>query len=51
MTLNGVKLGRAVTFMKYLASVLFNISTENFNLESNHVSGIKFTEFRRTGGK
>ena len=28
-----IKLGRAVTFMKYFASVVFSISTENFNLE------------------
>ena len=34
MTPNRVKLGRAVSFIKYLASVsLFNISTENFNLK------------------
>ena len=33
MTLNRAKLGRAVTFMKYLAGVVSNISTEKFNLE------------------
>ena len=39
MTLNRVKLGCAVTFMKHLASV----STKNSDLELNHVSAIKFT--------
>ena len=35
MALNRVKLGRAVTFMKYLATVvsLANISTKIFSLE------------------
>ena len=33
MTPNRVKLVRAVTFMKYLADVLFNISAKSFNLE------------------
>ena len=34
MTLNLLKLGGAVTFMRYLASVAsLNISSENFNLE------------------
>ena len=34
MTLNRVKLGRAVTFMKYLASIVSLIeSSENLNLE------------------
>ena len=33
MTLNRVKLWRAVTFMKYLASVVIDISTKNFDLE------------------
>ena len=35
MTLNRVKLVRAVTFMKYLASLvsLTNISIENFNFD------------------
>ena len=32
-TLNSVKLGRAGTFMKYLASVISNISTKTFNLK------------------
>ena len=34
MTLNRVKLGLTVTFVKYLPSVVsFSISTENFNME------------------
>ena len=34
MTLNRVKQGRAITFMKHLGSVVsFNISVENFKLE------------------
>ena len=33
MNLNRVKLGSAVTFIKDLTSVVFNISTKNFNLE------------------
>ena len=33
MTLNRKKLGRAVTFMKYLAGVVCSIFTKNFNLE------------------
>ena len=32
-TLNHVKLGCAVTFLRYLASVFYNTSTENFTLE------------------
>ena len=48
MTLNRVKLGRAVTCMKYLASV---VSSEKFNLEYNHVPAIKFADYWRTGGK
>ena len=30
---------------------LFNISTENFNLEQNRFPGIKFAESCRAGGK
>ena len=41
MTLDRVKLGRAVTFMKYLASVVSLI----------HGSAIKFIESCRAGGK
>ena len=34
MTLNRVKLGHTVTFLKYVAQrSLFDISTEDFNLE------------------
>ena len=33
MTLNRIKLGRAIAFMKYLANVVFHISRENFNLK------------------
>ena len=52
MTLNCIKLGRAVTFMKYLASVVSLIFlTKTFNLEQNQISGIKFAEFCRAGGK
>ena len=29
---------------------LFNVFTENFNLEQNHVSGIKFAQFCTAGG-
>ena len=29
----------------------FNISTEKFDLEWNHVSGVKFAESCRAGGK
>ena len=32
-TLNSVKLGRAGTFMKYLSSVVSNISAKTFNLK------------------
>ena len=39
MTLNRVKLGRAVTFMKYLASMV------------SLISAIKFTESFRAGVK
>ena len=49
MTLNRVKLGPAVTFMKYRS--LFNISSENFNLEYNHAPVIKFAESCKAGGK
>ena len=52
MTLNCVKLVRAVTFMKYFAGrVSFNISSENDNLEQNHLSDIKFAESCRASGK
>ena len=46
-------LGRAVIFMKYFACVvsLFNISNENYNLESNNVSNIKSAESCRAAGK
>ena len=50
MTLNCVKLGRAVTCMKYLASVvplIFQAETLNWN----HVPGIKFAEPCRAGGE
>ena len=47
MTLNCVKLGRVVTFMKYLASVVSNISSKNFNSQI----AIKFVESCRTVGK
>ena len=50
MTLNRVKLGRAVTLMKYLASAVLNISIKKLNLEKNHVFGIKFDETCRAGG-
>ena len=52
MTLNSVKLGRAVTFMKYHASVvslIFLAKTLIWN--KNHVSGIKFAKSCRAGGK
>ena len=49
MTLNRAKLGRAVTFTKYLASEVSLIF--NFNLEKNHVPDIKVAESCRTGGK
>ena len=38
MTLNRVKLRHAVIFMKYLASVVSNISTENFNWSNSFFS-------------
>ena len=50
MTLNRVKLGRAVTFMKYLARVVsltFLPKTSIWN--KTHVSSIKFAKFCRTG--
>ena len=52
MTVNRVKLGRAVTFMKYLArvvSLIFLPKTAIWN--KTRVSGIKFAKFCRTGGK
>ena len=52
MTVNRVKLGRAVTFMKYLArvvSLIFLSKTSIWN--KTRVSGIKFAKFCRTGGK
>ena len=49
MILNRVKVGRGVTFMKYLP--IFNISTGKFNLEKNHVLGIKFADSCRAGRK
>ena len=52
MNLNCVKLGCAVTFMKYIASavslILFN---KNFNLEYKDVLEIKFAESCTAGGK
>ena len=53
MTLNRVKLGRAVTFMKYHASAFSLIFRPyiNFNFELNRASAIKFTESCRAGGK
>ena len=52
MTVNRVKLGRAVTFMKYLArvvSLIFLPETSIWN--KTRVSSIKFAKFCRTGGK
>ena len=52
MALNRVKLGRAVTFMKFLARVVSLIFLPtNFNLKENHVSANKFTKSDRAGGK
>ena len=52
MTFNPVQLGRAVTFMKYLASVIFLIFLrKSLVLKKNHISTIKFTESCRAGGK
>ena len=52
MTLNRVKLRRAFTFMKYFASVVsLMFSTKKLNLEWNRITGFKFAEFRRAGGK
>ena len=50
MSLNRVKLGRAVTLIPCWRS-LFNISSVNFNLEQNHVPGIKYAESCTAGGK
>ena len=47
MTLNRVKLGRAVTFMKHIASVVSLI----FLAKTFHVPGIKFAEFCIAGRK
>ena len=52
MTLNRVKLGRAVTFKKYLASIvslIFLLETLIWN--KINVFGIKFAEVCRAGGK
>ena len=52
MTLNRVKLGLVVTFMKYLASVvslIFLPKTVIWN--KNHIFGIKFAEFCRPSQK
>ena len=52
MTLNSVKLGRAITFKKYLASavsLIFLPKTLIWN--KNHVSAIKFTESCRGSDK
>ena len=52
MTLNRVKVGRAVTFVKYLSgvvSLMFLPKTLIWN--KNHVSGIKFAEFCRASEK
>ena len=48
MTLNRVKLGRAVTFMKYFACVISLIFLAK-TLEQNHVPDIEFPEFCRAG--
>ena len=50
MTLNRVKLGRVVTFIKYLASVVSLIFLPK-TLIWNKITfpGIKFAEFCRTG--
>ena len=45
MTFNHAKLGRAVTFMKHLASVV-SFSCENFKLEQNGVSWTKFIDLQ-----
>ena len=50
MTLNRAKLGRAVTFMKYLASVVSLIFLAE-TLIWNHVPGIIFAESCRAGDK
>ena len=50
MTLNRVKLGRAVTFMKYFACVISLIFLAK-TLEQNHVPDIEFPEFCRAGWK
>ena len=52
MTLNRGKLGRAVTFMNYLArvvSLIFQPKTSIWN--KTHISSIKFAKFCRTDGK
>ena len=52
MTLNRVKLRRACTSIKYFASVVSLIfSTKKFNLEWNRITGFKFAEFCKAGGK
>ena len=54
MTLNSVKLGLTVTFMKYRATVVSLILLANTFLKTylkqNHVPGIKLAESCRTGG-
>ena len=50
MNLNRVKLGRAATFIKYLACVVSLIFLSK-TLEQNHVSDIKFAESSRAAGK
>ena len=52
MILNHVKLERAATFMKYLASaVCLNFLQKNFILKENGFSCIKSAQTCRAGGK
>ena len=52
MTLNRVRLQRAVTFLKHLASIVSLIFlTKTLVLNKNQVFRIKFTESCRVGGK
>ena len=48
MTLNRVKLGGVVTYLKYFSSV---VSLIYLPKEKNHVSAIKFTKSCRANGK
>ena len=38
-------------FMKYIASVVINFSTKNFNLKLDGVTFIKLAEIPKAGGK